>query len=150
MLRESQGRKNVFVLDGLARDAKGYALTKTLSVPAGGASALEFSAACDPRTDGWKVAVKADGKDLGTTVVNKETMQNGWTQIKILVAGDGEADGGRDRDGARDPARGEEGTGGLEHHRPAAWTSVRERGASCPRIGRRQAGVCSTPTTLKR
>ena len=26
--------------------------------------------------------MKADGKDLGTTVVNKETMQNGWTQIR--------------------------------------------------------------------
>ncbi len=85
MLRESQGRKNVFSLDGLARDTKGYTLTKTLSLPAGGTSPLEFLAACDPRTDGWKIAVKADGKVLGTTVVNKETMQGGWTQVKSLL-----------------------------------------------------------------
>ncbi|MGE5293629.1 MAG: ADP-ribosylglycohydrolase family protein [Solirubrobacterales bacterium] len=82
MLWESQGRKNVFALDGLTKDAKGYALTKNLSVPKGRSATLEFSAACDPKADGWKIAVKADGKDLGTTVVNKETMQNGWTLVK--------------------------------------------------------------------
>jgi len=77
MLWESEGRKNVFVLRGLAKGAKGYVLTKTVGL----AGTLEFAAACDPKTDGWKIGIKADGKDLAATTVNKETMQNGWTQI---------------------------------------------------------------------
>ncbi|MEN6575057.1 MAG: ADP-ribosylglycohydrolase family protein [Phycisphaerales bacterium] len=85
MLWESQGRKNVFVLEGLTRGAKGYVLTKTVSVPAGKAATLEFFAACDPKTDGWKVAGKADGKDIGAVVVNKESMQNSWTQVKLSL-----------------------------------------------------------------
>ncbi len=82
MLWESQGRRNVFVFNGLTRGAPGYILTKTLSIPAGRPAVLGFSVACDPKTEGWKIAVKADGRDLGTTVVSKETMQNGWTLVK--------------------------------------------------------------------
>ena len=77
MLWESQGRKNVFVLRGVRKGAKGYTLTKTVNRP----GTLEFVATCDPKTDGWKIAVKADGKELGGTTVNRETMKNGWTEI---------------------------------------------------------------------
>jgi len=77
MLWESQGRKNVFVLRGLSKGAKGYVLTKT----AGKAGTLELAVACDPKTDGWKIGVKADGKGLAGTTVNKETMKNGWAQV---------------------------------------------------------------------
>jgi len=81
MLWESQGRKNVFVLRGLSRGAKGYVLAKTMTSPAGKAVPLEFAAACDPGTDGWKIGIKAAGTDLGGTTVNKETMKNGWTPV---------------------------------------------------------------------
>jgi hypothetical protein len=83
MLWESQGRKNVFVLDGLTKGAKTYVLAKTL--PAGKAATLEFVVACDPRTDGWKISVKADGKDLAGETVNKATMKDGWTQIRAAL-----------------------------------------------------------------
>jgi hypothetical protein len=78
MLWESQGRKNVFVLRGLSKGAKGYVLAKSAT---GKAGTLEFSAATDPRSDGWKIGIKADGKNLGETTVNKETMKDGWTQV---------------------------------------------------------------------
>jgi hypothetical protein len=77
MLWESQGRKNVFVLRGLTKGAKGYVLAKTV----GKAGTLEFAAACDPKADGWRVGVKANGKELGGTTVNRETMKNGWAEI---------------------------------------------------------------------
>jgi hypothetical protein len=83
MLWESQGRKNVFVLNGLTKDAKGYALTKTVAVPAGQEAALAFAASCDPRTEGWRVAVKAEGRELAGTTVDKATMTNGWTEISV-------------------------------------------------------------------
>lgn len=79
MLWQSQGRKNVFVLRGLTNEAGSYVLTKTM----GKAGTLEFAVACDPKTDGWKVGVKADGKELGGTTVNKETMENGWAEIRL-------------------------------------------------------------------
>ena len=79
---ELHGRKNVFVLNGLAKGAKGYVLTKALNVPADKATILEFSAACDPKTDGWKASIKADGKELVTETVNKATMKDGWIEIR--------------------------------------------------------------------
>jgi len=82
MLWESQGREKVFVLDGLARGATGYTLAKTVTVPEGKAVAMEFAANCDPKTAGWKIVVQADGKDLSSTVVNKDTMSAGWTLIR--------------------------------------------------------------------
>jgi len=82
---KSQGREKVFVLDGLARSATGYALAKTVTVPEGKAATLEFAASCDPKTTGWKIAVKAAGKDLNSTVVNKETMSAGWTLIRASL-----------------------------------------------------------------
>ena len=81
MLWESQGRKNVFMLTGLSKGAKGYVLAKTLTVPAGKAGTLDLVVACDPRTDGWKIGIKANSKDLAGTTVNKESMKNGWTQV---------------------------------------------------------------------
>jgi hypothetical protein len=87
MLWESQGRKNVFVLDGLARGAKGYRLTKTVTVPAGKTASLELLASCDPRTEGWKIGVAADGKELTGQAVNKETMTDGWTEISAVLSG---------------------------------------------------------------
>jgi hypothetical protein len=85
MLWESQGRKNVFVLNGLTRGAKTYVLAKTLTASPGRPATLEFTAACDPKTDGWKVNVRADGKDLAGETVNKATMKNGWTQIRASL-----------------------------------------------------------------
>jgi len=85
MFWESQGRKNVFVLSGLTRNAKTYVLAKTLTLPAGKPATLEFAAACDPKTEGWKIAVKADGKDLAGETVNKATMKDGWTQIRASL-----------------------------------------------------------------
>jgi hypothetical protein len=85
MLWESQGRKNVFVLNGLAKGAKGYSLTKTVTVPAGKAASLAFAAACDPRTDGWRISVKADGKELAGQAVNQETMKGGWAEISAAL-----------------------------------------------------------------
>jgi hypothetical protein len=81
MLWESQGRKNVFVLDGLRRDAKGYVLTKTVTEPTGKLVTLKFEAACDPKTDGWKIRIKDNGGDRGETVVNRESMKDGWTLV---------------------------------------------------------------------
>ncbi len=86
---ESQGRKNVFVLNGLTRGAKTYVLKKTLTVPAGRSATLEFAAACDPKTDGWKIGIKADGKDLTGETVNKATMRDGWTRIKASLPDSG-------------------------------------------------------------
>jgi len=83
MLWESGGRKNVFVLNGLTRGAKTYGLAK--AVPAGKPATLEFAASCDPKTDGWKITVKADGKELASEVVNKATMKDGWTQIRASL-----------------------------------------------------------------
>ncbi len=77
MLWESQGRRNVFVLRGLGRAAKGYVLTKTVNKP----GTLEFVATCDPKTEGWKIGVNADGKELGDVIVNRDSMKNGWTQV---------------------------------------------------------------------
>ncbi|MBM4028281.1 MAG: ADP-ribosylglycohydrolase family protein [Planctomycetes bacterium] len=88
MLWESKGRKNVFVLNALTRGAKAYTLAKTLTIPAGKPAALEFSAACDPRTDGWQIRVKADGKDLAGETVNKATMKDGWTRIRAALPND--------------------------------------------------------------
>jgi hypothetical protein len=79
MLWESQGRQKVFVLNGLSRGAKNYTLAKTLTLPA--ARTLEFAAACNPRTEGWKIIIKADGKELAGVTVNKATMKDGWTPI---------------------------------------------------------------------
>ena len=81
MLWESQGRKNVFVLEGLTKGAKTYVLAKTL--PAAKAVTLELAAACDPKTDGWKISVKADGKELANETVNQATMKDGWMQIRV-------------------------------------------------------------------
>jgi hypothetical protein len=83
MLWESQGRKNVFVLNGLTKGAKTYVLAKTL--PVGKPATLEFAAACDPKTDGWQVAIKAGGKDLANETVNQATMKDGWTQIRAAL-----------------------------------------------------------------
>ncbi len=81
MAWEWQGRKNVFVLNGLTRGATGYALTKTVTIPTGKAALLGLSAACDPKTDGWKICVKADGKELAAETVDKTTMRDGWAEI---------------------------------------------------------------------
>jgi hypothetical protein len=89
MLWESQGRKNVFVLNGLTRGANGYTLAKTLTLRPGRPLTLAFAAACDPKTDGWKIAVKADGRELTAETVNQATMQNGWTEIRAPLPGDG-------------------------------------------------------------
>ena len=43
-------------------------------------------ATCDQKSDGWKLVVKADGKDLATQTVAKATMQDGWTEIKATLA----------------------------------------------------------------
>jgi len=82
MLWELQGRKNVFLLSGLVKGTKGYVLTKTVTVSASKGMDLEFVAACDPRTDGWKVSVVADDKVLATETVNRTTMKDGWTAIR--------------------------------------------------------------------
>jgi hypothetical protein len=87
MLWESQGRQNVFILNGLIKGQKSYVLANTL--PAGKASTLEFAAACDPRTEGWKVTVRTDGKAIGRETVNQATMKNGWTRIRTLLLADG-------------------------------------------------------------
>ncbi len=89
MLWESQGRKNVFVLNGLTKGAKTYVLTKTLTVPPGKSATLEFVAACDPKADGWKISIKADGKDLASETINKATMKEGWTAIKASLPNNG-------------------------------------------------------------
>jgi hypothetical protein len=81
MLWESQGRKKVFMFDGLRRDAKGYVLTKTVTEPTGKLVTLKFEAACDPKTDGWKIGIKDNGADRGETVVNRESMKDGWTPV---------------------------------------------------------------------
>ncbi|MCU0913186.1 MAG: ADP-ribosylglycohydrolase family protein [Planctomycetes bacterium] len=88
MLWEEQGHKNVFVLNGLTRGEKGYVLAKTLTLRPGRPTALEFVAGCDPKTSGWKIAVKADGKDLATETVNKASMTDGWTLIRAPLPAD--------------------------------------------------------------
>ncbi len=91
MLWEAQGRKNVFVLNGLTKGAKGYVLAKTMTLRPGKPLTLDFAAACDPKTDGWKIRVKIDGQDLAGETVNQATMKAGWTQIRVpLPAGAGQ------------------------------------------------------------
>jgi hypothetical protein len=85
MLWESKGRKNVFVLNALTRGAKTYVLAKTLAVPAGKPATLEFVAACEVKTDGWKINLRADGKDLTSVTVNRTTMTDGWTPIRVSL-----------------------------------------------------------------
>ncbi len=87
MFWDLQGRTSVFVLNGLAKGTKGYVLTKTLTVPAGKATTLEFSAACDPKTDGWKVSIRADSNELATETVSKATMKGSWVDIRAPLAG---------------------------------------------------------------
>jgi hypothetical protein len=90
MLWEAQGRKNVFVLNGLTKGAKGYVLAKTMTLRPGKPLALDFAAACDPKSDGWKIRVRADGRDLAGETVSQATMKAGWTQIRAsLPAGEG-------------------------------------------------------------
>jgi hypothetical protein len=85
MLWESQGRKNVFVLNGLTKGARGYVLAKTMKLRPGKPLTLDFAAACDPKTDGWKIRVKADGRDLVGETVSQATMKAGWTQIRAAL-----------------------------------------------------------------
>ena len=85
MLWESQGRKNVFVLNGLTKGAKTYVLARTLTLRPGKPLTLELAATCDPKTDGWKIGVKADGKDLADETLSKTTMKGGWTQIRAAL-----------------------------------------------------------------
>jgi hypothetical protein len=90
MLWEAQGRKNVFVLNGLTKGAKGYVLAKTMTLRPGKPLALDFAAACDPKSDGWKILVRADGRDLADETVSQATMKAGWTRIHAsLPAGEG-------------------------------------------------------------
>lgn len=51
-------------------------LAKTVTPPAGSAGTLEFSAARDAKPSGWKISVKADGKDIGGA-----TVKEGWAQV---------------------------------------------------------------------
>jgi hypothetical protein len=60
-------------------------LTKTVTEPAGKLVALEFAAACDPRTDGWKISIKDNGADRGEMTVDRESMREGWTPVKSQV-----------------------------------------------------------------
>jgi hypothetical protein len=88
MLWESQGRKNVLVLDGLTKNETGYALMKTVSVPVGKTASLEFWIATDPRNGGWEILAKADGKGLAMKAGDRDnTMQNGWAwgQLKASL-----------------------------------------------------------------
>ncbi|MCX5647187.1 MAG: ADP-ribosylglycohydrolase family protein [Phycisphaerae bacterium] len=92
MLWESQGRKNVFVLDGLTKGAKTYILAKTL--PVGKPATLEFAAACDPKTDGWtqiRAALPAnpDGSltvEIAMAPVTPPTDRRGPPALSITVA----------------------------------------------------------------
>jgi len=87
MLRESQGRKNVFSLSGLTNNAMGYALMKTVSVPADKTAALEFWIATDPRKGGWEITVEADGKGLAMKAGDRDnTMQDGWAWGRLQAS----------------------------------------------------------------
>jgi len=90
MLWEFQGRKNVFVLRGLTKGAKGYVFTDAVRIPSITTGILRFAAATDPRSEGWKVSIKADGKDLAAAMVNKESMKDGWTEVNVpLLSNEG-------------------------------------------------------------
>ena len=85
MLWESQGRTNVFVLNGFAKGQKTYVLAKNMILRPGRPLTLQFAAACDPKTDGWKISIKADGKELACETVNQVTMKDGWTPIRASL-----------------------------------------------------------------
>jgi hypothetical protein len=84
MFWEWQGKKKVFVLNGLARGAKAYALTKSVTVSAG-KTALALAARCDPKAEGWNIVVKADGKELVKQAVTQTTMDGGWTAVSAAL-----------------------------------------------------------------
>ena len=117
MLWESQGRKNVFVLNGLTKGRKTYVLAKNMILRPGKPLTLEFAAACDPKTDGWKISVKADGQGACRRDGEPGDHERRLDADQSIAAGHrGQAAGRGDHDGACDAAHGEERPAGPEHH----------------------------------
>jgi hypothetical protein len=81
LLAEWAGKKNVLMTHPLDRNM-GCVLSKKVKIPAGQKTKLQLVAGHHPQGD-WTLLVKADGKELLSTSVGKETAENGWMQIDV-------------------------------------------------------------------
>jgi hypothetical protein len=87
MFRQWQGRKNVFALSARQKSDAGWKLARKLEIPAGRRVQLTFSVAAAPKTAGWDVAVKANGKRLMSQRVEPGVTSDGWLDIEAVLSG---------------------------------------------------------------
>jgi hypothetical protein len=78
---EWAGKKNVLMTHPLNQTV-GCVLSKKVKIPAGEKTRLHLVVGHHPEGD-WTLLVKADGKELLSTSVGKETAENGWMKTDV-------------------------------------------------------------------
>jgi hypothetical protein len=78
---EMQGKKNVLVTHPLDRNT-GCVLSNKIKIPDGKKTTLRLVIGHHPQGD-WTLLVKADGKELLKTPVDKETAKDGWMETEV-------------------------------------------------------------------
>lgn len=78
---ELGGKQNVFVTHPLDRNT-GCTLSRTIEAPAGKRTALRLTVGHHPRGD-WTLIIRADGKELLSKVVGKDTAVDGWLDVDL-------------------------------------------------------------------
>jgi len=81
-LREEFGGKKNFLVTHPLDNQTGCVLTKQVDVPAGKRTALRLVVGHDPKGD-WLLIVKAEGKELLSKPVSKETCTDGWLTVQV-------------------------------------------------------------------
>jgi len=81
LLAEWAGKKNVLMTHPLSRTV-GCVLSKKVIIPAGKKTKLQLVVGHHPQGD-WTLLVKADGKELLSTSVGRETAENGWMKTDV-------------------------------------------------------------------
>jgi hypothetical protein len=78
---EFRGRQNVLVTHPFDQQT-GCTLSRAVEVPADQKTALHLVVTHDPRGD-WLLVVKADGQELLSQVVSRDTVQDGWLDLRV-------------------------------------------------------------------
>ena len=78
---EMQGKKNVLVTHPLDHNT-GCVLSNKIKIPDGKKTTLRLVIGHHPQGD-WTLLVKADGKELLKTPVDKETAKDGWMETEV-------------------------------------------------------------------
>ncbi|MDH4238755.1 MAG: ADP-ribosylglycohydrolase family protein [Phycisphaerae bacterium] len=81
LLAEWAGKKSVLMTHPLDRNT-GCVLSKKVKIPGNKKTTLHLVVGHHPEGD-WTLLVKADGKELLSTSVGKETAENGWMQTDV-------------------------------------------------------------------